>query len=143
MSWINTDVSDPEPLPMFLRFSKTLRNNSLFKLNKEIEEFERTHPQLKLVLVENIDKRIPILGKSLFSDEKNIYHELKYEFTKYGAVFYYEPDPDLAKWLTMIDEFKEKCQAHRAKRDPLIIKKVELIRYLAHKKKVLQKLKLS
>ncbi len=135
MSWINSDVSDPEHLPIFLRFSKTLRSYSLFKLNKEIEEFERTHPLLKLVHIENTDKKIPVLGKSLFSDEQNNYRELKYEFTKYGAIFFYEPEPDLAEWLTMIDEFKERCQAHRAKRDPLIIKKVELIRYLAHKKK--------
>ncbi len=132
-------MSDLEPEPLFLGFSKTFKKYNLLKLNHEITEFEKTHPSLKLVLAENIDRTIPVHGDYLFSDGNKDFFELKYEFTEYGRVLYYEPkEPELAEWLTMIDEFKVWCKERRAKRDPLRIKQAEATRYLAHKKKVLQ-----
>ncbi len=69
-------------------------------------------------------------------DQKN--YELKYKYTRYGRVLSYEPDPDLAEWLTMIDEFTQYFKEKRTKRTPQRIKQAGIIRYLAHKKKVLQ-----
>ncbi len=115
----------------------------MFRLNQQIEKFEKKHPHLKLILVENIDREISVNGDYLFSDGQQDYYELKYKYTRYGRVLYYEPDPDLTEWLTMIDEFTQCCKERRTKRTPQRIKQAEFIRYLAHKKKELQDLATS
>ncbi len=129
MTWHNTTITDPKTEPLFLKFSRTFKNNNLFRLNQEIEEFEKKHPRLKLFLVENINREISVNGDYLFSDGQKDYYELKYKYIKYGRVLYYEPDPELAQWLAMIDEFKESCKKKRTKRSPQRIKQAELIRY--------------
>ena len=138
MSWNHSHLSDPEPIPLFLKFSRTFKNNNLYKLMKEIIDFEKNHPRLKLVYVENIDKKIPVLGDYLFSDEKFNYRELKYEFTRYGRIMFYETETDMAEWLSLIDEFTERCKERRAKKSTKRLKQIEAIKYFAHKKKVLQ-----
>ncbi len=102
-------------------------------MNREIDEFERNHPRLKLVL----------LTEGLFSDGQQNYHYLMYKFTRYGRKLYYEPDSELAEYLITISDFIESCKKRRAERTTLRRKQADLIRYLAHKKKVLQAILIS
>ena len=90
---------------LFLQFSKTFEARSMYELNREIMNFEASHPHLTLVTFDDFSKSMPVYGKYLFSDKKYHYRELLYTFKIFREVRYYEPDPMLYKWLTRIDSF--------------------------------------
>lgn len=62
MSWKYTDVCDRDPPPIFLEFSRTFRNKSQIILDREIDDFMVAHPHLDLVLMEEINTTVPVLG---------------------------------------------------------------------------------
>ncbi|KKK85105.1 hypothetical protein LCGC14_2776620 [marine sediment metagenome] len=66
-----------------------------YLLNKCIQTFEKSHPFLTLVSVEDLDNWISVLGQPLFTDEKQLYRELLYQFKRYKQIRYYQPDKAL------------------------------------------------
>ncbi len=66
-----------------------------YLLIKGIQNFERHHPFLTLVSVEDLDEWISVLGQPLFTDEKQLYRELLYRFKRYKQIRYYQPDKAL------------------------------------------------
>ncbi|HDZ18114.1 hypothetical protein LCGC14_2195350 [marine sediment metagenome] len=59
------------------------------------KKFEKKQPFLTLVSIDDLDKKISVLGEPLFVNGR------------YGHLGYYQPDNALLEWLTMIDEFSD------------------------------------
>lgn len=107
MSHANGQFEDDGDVPLFLKFSRFFKVKSLFALNRQVREFEAKHPKLALVSIDEFTERIPVTAKYLFSDNSHRYAERLYEFKVFKEIRYYRPDSNLAKWLTMVDEFAE------------------------------------
>ena len=108
---------DGEDSPIWLDYSFDFRSKNLYQLNKKIEKFEKLHPNLKLVMVDDITKEKPVVDDTiLFSDELQDYHELRYKFKIYGNRRYYEPDVLLLNWLLAVDMFALWLKVKRAEK---------------------------
>ncbi len=93
--------------PVWLRFNFLFTSNHIYTLTCDIKDFEAKHPFLTLVLTDDLDKVISVLGDPLFVDGKFLYRELLYKFKRFRHLRYYQPHPALEEWLSMIDEFSE------------------------------------
>lgn len=103
--------------PVWMDFQRTWVSNGhskLYNVLKEIEQFQKTHPSLKLVNIEENCKEVNVIRRDpLFFDEKQIYYERKYSFQKYSFTCYFEPDQNLLDYLVGLQEFidwnKSRC----------------------------------
>lgn len=76
--------------------------------NTKVKEFEKLHPNLTLMMVDTLDKRIFVFkGPVLFRDEEKEFREIKYSYIRRGQERYYEPSKDLLDWFDCVDQFSQ------------------------------------
>ncbi len=103
------DYEEPEWLKFKFKFwTDTKKTKGGKDGNTKVKEFEKLHPNLTLVLVDTLDKRINVLtGPILFRDEVQEYREIKYSYVRRGQERYYEPSKELLDWFDCVDQFSQ------------------------------------
>jgi len=92
----------------FRFFTDTKKTKNGKSSNAKVKEFEKLHPNLTLVMVDDISQtKFVFRGPVLYRADGKEYREIKYSYKKEGQKRYYKPSDLLYEWLLNWDEISE------------------------------------
>lgn len=106
-----------EPIWMNYRVKYVIDNRKqMINFKRETKKFEETHEMLNFIHAEHGKKNILVHDRDiLFSDDSNMFKEIKYSFPRHFFTLYYQPSPELHSFLTLLQHLMDKIKELRNK----------------------------